>query len=54
MRDRASLKPRKVGTKDPEDLLRILSKIYPEDLAYKLFMNLTEKDKGTKTDGRFK
>ncbi len=51
MRDRPSLKPREVGTKDPEDLLRILSKIYPEDLAYKLFVNLTEKDKEIKKDG---
>ena len=52
MKDRPSLKPRETGTKDPEDLHRILSKIFPEDVADELFITLTAKEGEDSKNGR--
>ena len=51
MKERPSLKPRETGTKDPEDLHRILSKIFPDDVADELFINLTAKEEKGDGDG---
>ena len=50
IKHKPELKPRKIGTKEPEDLLRILNKIYPEDIANELFKDLI-KPKKENTDG---
>ena len=45
------LKRRECKDKDPQDLLRILSKIYPEDIAMRLFNKLMPvSDKEEKDD----
>ena len=45
------LKRRNAEDRDPQDLLRILSKIYPEETAMRLFNKLTSvSDKEEKDD----